>query len=273
MLVWALTDGRAGNDNQTLAIAEKFDNYKIIDVKFSPLAKLPNFILRSSGIGIKLPKDHGEWPDIVISTGRKLARASLYIKNKSGCKSYQLMNPQLPFHKFDHIFLPEHDEITGDNITQTIGAPNRIDEGFLAKHTSKIKHPNRIAMLIGDVSRETIPANLPLKNLHITTSRRTKPDTVKFLKNLGAASLYIYPNGENPYYNLLATAEEIYVSADSVGMISESLTTGKPTHIFGKPPKEKFVRFINSLEGVKKLSTRDDVVEKIKNLEKAQKAS
>jgi mitochondrial fission protein ELM1 len=37
---------------------------------------------------------------------------------------------------------------------------------------------------------------------------------------------------ENPYFGLLALADAIVVTSDSVSMVSEACATGKPVHVF-----------------------------------------
>tara|TARA_Y100001968_G_scaffold248872_1_gene233470 strand:- start:1733 stop:2197 length:465 start_codon:yes stop_codon:yes gene_type:complete len=69
--------------------------------------------------------------------------------------------------------------------------------------------------------------------LAITTSRRTGKEIEALLRKvLTGASTWIWNGeGENPYLGLLALADAIVVTADSVSMISEACSTGKPVYI------------------------------------------
>lgn len=280
MKILALLDGRPGNDNQTIAIAEKLGAYETTKIEFGFLAQLPNFLLGTSKVGIKTKIDSLQ-PDLVIASGRKLARVAARLKKQTGCKAIQLMHPQINTALFDLVFVPEHDGISAhDNIHTTTGAANRIDAELLAAHTDQFANGINVA-LVGDVAPEEITQLEQVPNLHISTSRRTKPETVAALRALNPTYIYEWSTSSgNPYYALLAAAESIIVSADSVGMISEACTTGKKTYIFGNPKKPKFKKFIDGLIAgnfakrlgdlgcnwqPSKLNTRDDVVQIIKN--------
>jgi mitochondrial fission protein ELM1 len=95
--------------------------------------------------------------------------------------------------------------------------------------------------------------------LMITASRRTGAENIKILMHitsppltppqgggevrmnapggsLDKANIYFWDGtGPNPYHAFLAWADFIIVTSDSVSMISESLTTGKPTYIIPLP--------------------------------------
>ena len=82
--------------------------------------------------------------------------------------------------------------------------------------------------------------------LMVTASRRTGDKNRKILQNsLQDTSAYIWNGtGENPYFGFLAWADYILVTADSVSMLSEAATTGKPVYIIpmegGAPRLDKF---------------------------------
>ena len=51
-------------------------------------------------------------------------------------------------------------------------------------------------------------------------------------------------HGANPYYGMLALADAIIVTCDSVNMVSEACTTGKPVYVIDLPGgSDKFRRF------------------------------
>lgn len=47
---------------------------------------------------------------------------------------------------------------------------------------------------------------------------------------------------ENPYFGLLALADAIIVTSDSVSMVSEACATGKPVHVFNMGEWHKKLR-------------------------------
>ena len=76
--IWALTDGRPGNDNQVIAVAQKLGEYENRRIEFAPCASLPNFFLGTSDLGIFTELDP-PCPDIVIAAGRKISRVARII--------------------------------------------------------------------------------------------------------------------------------------------------------------------------------------------------
>ena len=47
------------------------------------------------------------------------------------------------------------------------------------------------------------------------------------------------PNSENPYLGMVALADFAIVTEDSISMVSECVTSGKPTYIFPADTKQK----------------------------------
>ena len=73
-------------------------------------------------------------------------------------------------------------------------------------------------------------------SLLITTSARTKPETLAPLEEALAAPYFLYrwrPNdNDNPYFAFLGLADRIIVTGDSVSMATEACATGKPVYLF-----------------------------------------
>ena len=80
----------------------------------------------------------------------------------------------------------------------------------------------------------------------ITPSRRTGAENLTILQDaLRDTPSYIWDGqGDNPYYGMLGLTDAILVTADSVNMVSEACTTGKPVHVIDLPGgSDKFRRF------------------------------
>jgi hypothetical protein len=87
-------------------------------------------------------------------------------------------------------------------------------------------------------------------SLMITTSRRTGAENLALLQEaLRGTPSYIWDGqGENPYYGMLGLADAILVTCDSVNMVSEACSTGKPVMIIDLPGgSNKFLRFHQTL--------------------------
>ena len=85
-------------------------------------------------------------------------------------------------------------------------------------------------------------------SLMITPSRRTGAENLAILQEaLRDTNSYIWEwNGPvpNPYYGMLGLADAIIVTCDSVGMVTEACSTGKPVMVINLPGgSDKFRRF------------------------------
>ena len=87
--------------------------------------------------------------------------------------------------------------------------------------------------------------------LVVTTSRRTGAENEAILRAALAdvPSLIWDGQGDNPYFGMLALADAVVVTCDSVSMISEACYTGSPVHVYDFPGGSKrFRRFREDLE-------------------------
>ncbi len=254
---WIITEqGLTGTQNQCLGVAQALNlTAQIKEIKLRRPWKTFSPYIAFEHKNTFIPPLAPTWPDLVIAGGRKAIAACRYIKKKSPTTfTTFLQNPTACHSIFDLIAAPTHDRITGDNVIQTIGAPNLITPQILAlEDTSKFNNlpAPRIALLLGGNSRTHTLTDAIMDKLitqlqsldasfMITPSRRTDPHHIEKLKaaNLNA---YIW-NGHktNPYKKILAAADTILVTGDSVSMLSDAASTGKPTYIVtleGQSPK------------------------------------
>lgn len=182
-----------------------------------------------------------------------------------------LQDPRSNVDDFNLVAVPAHDPTRGQNVIVTQAAPNRITPQRLADGRrdfeallSPLPQP-RVAVLIGGNSKafDLTPALMQKlatslrhiaalgAGLMITTSRRTGNENLQILTSSlnctpeSSASIPVLKQdmikerrmfvwdgtGGNPYFGLLGWADFILVTADSVSMISEAATTGKPVYI------------------------------------------
>lgn len=260
--VWVLADDRAGNVNQLLGIADVLgEPYERKDIRYTKWVRLPNWLRGSSCVGITPESQQNlcePWPDVVLSAGRRSFPVARYIQKKSRgqTKVVQLMNPGAwGFKKADLIVLPAHDKYNGraDNVSVVTGAPHRVTVDRLTSERQHWKeilggYPSkRVALIVGgatkdkpftiDMARDLIKGVKALRpgSVLVTTSRRTPNDVVALLKQELPEPTFFYQYGdagENPYFGLLAYADEIVVTGDSISMCSECCAAGVPVFIF-----------------------------------------
>ncbi len=270
---WIVTEGMAGTENQCLGVAEALG----VDPVVKRVTLNNPWKSFSPYLGLECactfdPKFEGPWPDLLLASGRKSIAASRYIKKKSGSKTFtvQIQDPRIAPENFDLVAVPEHDPTRGPNVVITHAAPNRITGYKLERAKTDFASvfammaSPRVAVMIGgnskahtmtDYGMEKFGAQLAQLNasLMITASRRTT-DAQKnaFLKGLGNHPHYFWDgSGENPYFGMLAWADAILVTADSVSMLGDAATTGKPVYMVamdgGTPRFDKFHRHLQAL--------------------------
>ena len=74
-LIWVLADERRGTANQALGVAEALGlPFEVKDIRHGVLARLPNFLLGASRVGLTAASAAAlgpPWPDLVIAAGRR----------------------------------------------------------------------------------------------------------------------------------------------------------------------------------------------------------
>ena len=266
---WVLSDGKAGNENPCLGLAEAvgFDTSIKRIIPRAPWSWLPPRLWFRP---LSTPGPGGDrlsppWPDLLIACGRLSVAPAMAIGRAAGgaCFTVQLLDPRVPVGRFDLVAAPRHDGISGENVIPTLGALHRVTRARLAAAAVQfaatvehLPHP-RIAVLIGGSSKRhrlTAEAAATLSRslkalgcgLMVTVSRRTGDANERLLRARleGDATVFWDGAGENPYFGYLALADAILVTGDSVAMVSEACATGKPVHVYDLPGgSAKFDRF------------------------------
>ena len=288
---WVLSDNLIGHEKQSISLAEKLNtNYKIIKTK-----KL-NLIERNLLIFFNLKKTKflkAPFPKLIISCGKNTAYYSKLIKKKLKKKTFSIFiqKPPINIKNFDVVITPKHDNCKGSNIIETQGALTKINLKYI-KNVNKTKKPsilkqNFITVLIGGNSRHHKITNAILNQMisklnliqkqnkikvFILFSRRTnKNDFLYLKKNLFNKNfIFILPNSKKiSYLNAISFAKAIIVTSDSVSMVTEACSTGKPTYIIDIPTKsKKFNLFIKNLIDLKLAYYLKDSIS-LKNKKKA----
>ncbi len=277
---WIVTSGVIGMENQCLGLAAALGAAPVVKrIKLrAPWQQLAPF-LRSGlrrAFSAKGDPIAPPWPDLMIASGRAGAAACLYARRaaaKAGKKVFTvyIQNPVIDPSRFDLVIVPRHDGVLGENVLTTRGSMHRVTPELLAQEAKKflprfaaLPSP-LIAVALGGnnaVYRLTSEEMKPLAaqlavlakktggSLLITPSRRTGEENVAVLeKALSDEPHFLWDGqGDNPYYAMLALAEVLMVTADSVNMTSEACSTGKPVLIIPlSGGSEKFRRFHQTL--------------------------
>ena len=166
------------------------------------------------------------------------------------------------------IVAQSHDRLHGSNVIEILGSVHRLTEATLLAAADKVPEAFAavprpvVAVLIGgsnNTYRLTGEIAIRLSDdLHrlvdqegcgllITVSRRTSAGVQEIMRErLSGPGIYFWDGaGENPYFAMLARADAILATCDSVNMVSEASYTGKPVYVFGLDggKRSKFERF------------------------------
>jgi len=265
---WILTNGMAGFEAQGLGIAAALGVTPELKrvAPPAPWKWLAPFGPAAPNPGIRPP-----FPDLLIASGRQSIPYARRIARKSPrtCVAV-LQDPRVNPALFDFVWTPAHDGLKGANVITTLTSPHRVTPELLAQEAARIApgiahlpHP-RIAVLLGgknavydfseEDARRIADALATLAEggagLMITPSRRTGETQLSIIRDrLKDHPVLIWDGaGANPYFGFLGAADAIIATCDSVNMLGEAASTGKPLHVVelagGSP---KFRRFLDAL--------------------------
>ncbi len=269
--VLALADHTAGNRRQALALAQALRaDAQFVEVNFPALSRwlAPHWPTRAMD---SLPASLHALPGpiLVIGCGRQAALAVRALKHarRDEVFTLQILDPRCKLTDFDLLVVPEHDDLAGPKILKLLGALHPIDERWLARaradfHELALKPKPWVSVLIGGPNHAQridvrwidrlfdwlASQRQEIGTLAVSASRRTPANLREHLRlranQLGASIWLDERDGRNPYPAMLALADRIVVSPDSVNMISEACAVGVPVHTLTTAPlRGKLRRF------------------------------
>jgi len=198
-------------------------------------------------------------PRLIIGCGGAGASLAATLR-RPGVNVVAIQHPRMSLQKFDLVLAARHDGITGPNVIVTRNALHRVTTARLAMEAAQWRPvfaalPRPLAAVLlggsngryrfGPAEARGLAAQLAAMmamdgvGLAITPSRRTSPEAVAILREaLAPRGAWIWDGtGENPYFGMLALADAIVVTADSVSMVSEAVATAAPVLLARLPGK------------------------------------
>lgn len=215
------------------------------------------------------------WPDLIVSSGRRSALIAREAKRRANGAPLlvHVQDPRTGVADFDLIVAMAHDGLQGANVLRVATALHDVTPARLAAAEkiwrpllARLKRP-LIGVIVGGpagsapfgadegrslLCRVTAMAAASGGGVAIVPSRRT-PDEVLALFAEAAErdpSLWVWRReGDNPYLGVLALADRLVVTGDSVSMVSEALATPHPVEVFAPQLRKRHQGFIANLAG------------------------
>ncbi len=246
LIIWRYSDGRPGHDSQSLGLINALGKRAICDVYDieapSTISSLRCIARGRPAANVTLPS-----PGLIIGAGRRTHLPVLASKKAVGGKSVILMRPTLPYAYYDYCLVPDHDTPPVlNNVIATTGALNTI-------FADSKKDPQLGVIMIGGPSKyfdwhdDAIISMIHtiitrgLTTWAVFDSPRTPETTRAQLKDVQVPGFQFFPyqhNSRDTLETKLVKAANVWVTADSVSMLYESLTAEAPTGIIPVPNKK-----------------------------------
>jgi len=280
---WLLTDGHAGNLRQAAALALALG----VAASAPPLQPrapwrwlAPRRLAGDAhafGPAFARQLATGPLPRLAIGCGRQGALATRLLRAR-GVPVVQILDPRLDPRLWDLVIAPEHDDLRGGNVLTLPGSLNPVDDAWLAEGAAR--HPQllalpqpRVLVLLGGPTRhapwtvEGLQAQLGTLqrllaawggSLLASTSRRTPPEAAAALHRAadGLPGL-VWDGGDadNPYQGMLAAADLVLCTPDSVNMLSEACATRAQVRVLEPGlARGRIARFLQSLQARQRIA-------------------
>jgi mitochondrial fission protein ELM1 len=260
--IWGLVDDRTGHTGQVLGVITRLGiPYALKRLEYNAFAALPSALLGASLLAVD--KAHSApltppYPPLVIAAGRRTLPVLRYIKKQSPTtRTIYLMRPE-SMQGVDLAVVPEHDGVTpAGNIITTLAPLHAVTPDTLVAARREWEHqfvhlprPFITLCMGGDTKRgryqaaewrDLLGRAIVLAghgSLLITTSRRTPKEAIDLCAPLLQLPHVLHrwdTDKDNPYLGMLACADGIIVTGDSLSMCAEACVAGKPVFIFSSP--------------------------------------
>jgi len=269
--IWAVLGDKAGDNGQVETVARALERCGEFDCSRKYLHVKEPYVLakpREEAAIYHLDLEKSEklkapWPDLIITIGRRLTMAALWVQQQSGgrAKIALLGKPSGRIENYDLVVVSGEIQAPPLPNILPIGLPlMRVDKEAInaavqewAPRLSDLPRP-LIAIMIGGPTgpymfdASVVDRILDLAEVvrgkwggtaYVITSRRTPRPLVERLETKlpDAARLFTWGNdaAENPYRALLGLADGIVVTGDSISMMVEVARLGRPLAILPLP--------------------------------------
>jgi len=270
--VWVLLGHRTGDNKQLLRLAGELGlPFRSIHLFYNSLHLLPPRLLGDT-LRSLTPESreqiHRPWPRLVLGVGHRSVPVALAIRRLSGGKSklVRLGNPRIDPSHFDLVVTtPQYRLPDRSNVMQlplginTAAAVEPTPDE--AKWLASFPRPHRLLLIGGNTFMwELRPEKVaeaarrlrdrPDGTVIALRSGRTRKDVLDAVADALKGGEHAVASGRLPRYSVLVQdADEIFVTGDSVAMLSDAIASRKPVGII-EPDKSVTGRALYALDSI-----------------------
>ena len=267
---WLMMGHKDGDNAQIQGLCEALGwPFEIKRFVYRPTELVTNLALGPNLLGIRRQLSsplEPPWPELIISAGRRNEPVCRWIRERAAdagvrTRLVHVGRSWARIELFDLIVTtPQYRVPDRTNVLQNDTSLHRVTgerlEAEAAVWAERLAHLPRpfIAVALGGRAGpyDLDPAAAALLgrwasrmaqarggSVLVTTSRRTPTESMPALRAAITAPSFVYEwskdareGRDNPYFGMLALAERIIVTCDSMSMLAEACYTKKPVHIF-----------------------------------------
>ncbi|WP_435686528.1 mitochondrial fission ELM1 family protein [Sedimenticola selenatireducens] len=285
LTVWCLSDGVPGHFNQTKGLIKSLEHGFRVEMlwidsrlKAPPLRRLMRKLLNSNTqryarwieklYATQIPAKRGS-PDLIVSTGGNTAYINIALAHKYKCKNFFIGSLRgLDASLFTRVFTIEPVGAANNIVMQLAPTPVGWSELEAAGKQFKNNSSDHLwTMLIGGSTREyrygsrdwsdiadsmnQLAARHHIKWL-VTTSRRTDDAAEKILREqldpaIIADAVWYKTEPRKIMAAYLGAGEQIFCTEDSLSMLTEAVSAGKPVTSIQPKDFKPEIRYENAL--------------------------
>ncbi|HUG46206.1 MAG TPA: ELM1/GtrOC1 family putative glycosyltransferase [Sphingomicrobium sp.] len=259
--IWVTACGRPGDEGQIYALAEElglpFETRKLVfNRRFWRRSDFFQVTVENVDPALREKTLAPPWPDLLLLVGKRAVPVGRWIQKQSGGATRLVLigHPRIPAEAFDLVFTtPQYPIPAGSavhvqpvSMSRYRSPPKTTPEE--RAWLDRLPRPHLLMMLGGStrywklaprriarIARKLASrAEAAGGSLIVVRSPRTSDDVVEEIERSleGAACGWRVVRGHFPRFaTLLSDADQLFPTADSVSMISESAITGKPVGI------------------------------------------
>jgi len=251
-VIWALTGDKTGDNNQLLALAEMLGvPFVTKKLSYNLFRAVPPRFLGTSLMSLT-PEARKQlappWPDLVIAIGRRSVATARWLKKHHGSKLALIGHPRVDPRNFDLVIttrqypVPRHENVIllpmpmsrlGEPAARN-AAESALFDALPRPHLllalgGPTKYWALDAIATGKAADALLQRAKRLGGSVIAIGSRRTPELILEVVRDGLTSPHkLVEDPAVRFSSLMNDADEIFVTADSISMLSEAIQTGKP---------------------------------------------